>query len=378
MALSVASAPVKPAESPVGRAAPSPARTALFRMPGQKVKPRDLTYFTSQLSLMMEVGTPLTDALRALARQTTAPYFKGALTFMQRELEEGRQLSDAMSRYPDVFDGIYVSMVRAGETGGFLKDALDRIAAMQERRQALASQVKSALTYPAVLCVMALAVIVFILTFVLPKFTVFFEGKEHILPVTTRLLSAMSASMREYWWAYGLGTVVAVIGFMAFWRSPVGRALRDAFLVRAPVINRLANKVYTCQLLRTLGHLMESQVPLLDALEVAKQTMQNRHYKKFVDRIARDVEQGGRLSKAFMEAPHIMDSVRQMVATGEESGNLYPVMLRLATFYDTEVEQEMKTVAAMIEPLALIFLGSTVGLILASVILPMFKLAHAL
>ncbi len=345
---------------------------------GRSIKSREVIFFTSQLSLMLEIGTPLKNALSALRDHIKNPAFKEVIQDMLRDIEEGRQLSDAMKRHPRLFNNVFISMIRAGETGGFLKEIIDRIVEMQERRQALIAQVRSAMTYPVVLCIMGILVVVFILVGILPKFTVFFEGKESILPFTTRFLMTMSASLRGYWWAYLIGIAGLAVG-LKFWKdTEQGQALIDRFYVSAPIVARLFNKIYTCQLLRTLGHLMESQVPLLEALEVTRATIKNRYFTNFIDRIMDHVQQGGKLSQPFAAYPYIMDTVKQMVATGEEAGNLPPVMLRLAKFYDTEVNQELKTLSSIIEPLGLIVMGAVVGLIVSSVILPLFKLSRVM
>jgi type II secretory pathway component PulF len=345
---------------------------------GRSIKSREVIFFTSQLSLMLEIGTSMNNALSALRDQTKNPAFKEVIQAMVRDIEEGRQLSDAMKRHPRLFNNVFVSMIRAGETGGFLKEIIDRIVEMQEKRQALIAQVRSALTYPVVLCIMGILVVVFILVGILPKFTAFFEGKESILPFTTRFLMAMSASLRGYWWAYLIGGTGLAVG-LKFWKdTEQGQALIDRFCVSAPIVARLFNKIYTCQLLRTLGHLMESQVPLLEALEVTRATIKNRYFTNFIDRIMDHVQQGGKLSEPFAAYPYIMDTVKQMVATGEEAGNLPPVMLRLAKFYDEEVDQELKTLSSIIEPLGLIVMGAVVGLIVSSVILPLFKLSRVM
>ena len=344
---------------------------------GRRVSGKDLIYFTSQLSLMLEVGTSLTDAVAALESQTANPALRSVSQALQRDMEEGQSFSVALSRHTNVFDGVYVSMVRAGETGGYLRDALERIVEMHERREALNAQVKAALTYPAILAVVAGFVVVFVLTGVLPKFMPLFEGKEEILPASTRVLMALSRSLRAFWWAWMLGIGGLCAAVTMFRRSPSGQWLHDRLAVSLPLVGDLTNKILTGRLLRTLGHLLESHVALTDALKVTRLTLQNRFYRELIDRVERIVEGGGRLSQAFLGFAHMPATVRQMIATGEEAGNVYPVMLRLARHYDTEAEQQLKRVASMIEPLALIILGAVVGLIVASVILPLFKMAHA-
>ena len=342
------------------------------------VKSGELIFFTSQLSLMLEIGTPLNSALKAIGNQTENVTFKAVINAMLLDVEEGRQLSDAMRKHPRVFDDIFVGMIKGGESGGFLTNILDRLVEAQEKHQALKTQLKTALTYPTFLSIIAFLVIIFIMVSVLPKFSAFFEGKESLLPVTTLFLMTMSASIREYWWIYILCIVGLVISLKFFKESKAGRTLIDRFFVSAPLVAGLSNKIYTCDLLRTLGNLMESHVPLLEALEVTRGSIRNQYFRDFVNRIMEHVRQGGRFSQPFATYPYVLETVKQMVATGEEAGNLSKVMLRLAKFYDTEVEQELKTFSALIEPISLIVLGGVVAVIVSSIILPLFKLSQML
>jgi type II secretory pathway component PulF len=351
-------------------------RRTFTRRFGKPVKPGELIFFFSQLSLMVEIGMSLKDGLMNIEQQTENTAFKTVIQSTLQDIEEGRQLSDSMRRHPRIFKPMYVSMVKAGETGGFLKNILDRIVEMEEKRQALINQVKNALTYPTFLCVLGFVVVIFIMVSVLPKFMAFFEGRESILPGTTRFLIAASTSLREYGLIYALAGIGLAV-FLKFYRaSAQGQALIDRLFVSGPLIAGISNKIYTSELLRTLGNLMESQVPLLEALNVTRDSIRNRHFRHFVDQIADHVQKGGRFSQPFATYPYVMDSVKQVVATGEEVGNLPKVMLRLAQFYDTEVERNLKRLASLIEPVALIVLGAVVGLVVSSVILPIFRMAQ--
>jgi len=343
---------------------------------GRPVSPKELLFFSSQISLMLEIDTPINRALEAVSSQTSNPAFKEVLLEMLQEVEDGRQLSDAMRNHPRVFSKVFSSMVKAGETVGLLREIFDRLVEMEEKRQALKAQIKSALTYPVVLCSMSMLVIVFILVGVLPKFMTFFAGKESILPVTTRILMVLSRTLQAYWYAYAIGAFGIVFGSYVFIKSKPGDRLIDWLTVSTPVVGRMSNKIFNCQLLRTLGSLMESHVPLLEALQVTRGTFTNRYFSEFIDKIMIHVRDGGRFSRPFADYPYTLESVKQMVATGEESGNLSRVMLRLAEFYDEEVDRELKGLASLIEPIALIVMGAVIGLIVSSVILPMFKLAH--
>jgi len=343
-----------------------------------RVKPEELVFFFSQLSLMLEIQMPLRSALENIGIQTNNPIFKAAVQAVIMDIEEGRQLSDALGHHPALFKPLYVSMIKAGETGGYLKEILDRIVEMEEKRLALIRQIKTALTYPLFLCILSMVTVGFIMVAVLPKFVVLFEGKEHILPWTTRLLIATSHSLREYGWVYLIAGAGLAVLLPYYKNSEQGQALIDRLLVSGPWIARIANKIYTCELMRTLGSLMASRVSMLEALEVTRETTGNRYFRNFIDQIVAHVQQGGKFSQPLADFPFIPPPVKQMVATGEETGNLPKVLLRLATFYDGELDRNLKALAAKIEPLALLVIGGIVGLIVTSVILPIFKLSQAL
>jgi type II secretory pathway component PulF len=352
--------------------------TQFFTQSIRPVKSSELLFFTTQLALMLEIETPLNLSLKALRDQTGNRVFKEVLTGMLQDIEEGRQLSQAMKKHPKVFGSVYISMVAAGESGGFLKNILDRIAEILENRQSLMTQLRSALTYPVILCVVSILVIVFIMVAVLPKFTVFFMRKIELLPMTTRILMKTSAFLQSYWWLLILSGLVLITGLVLFLRSRRGQNAIDWLLVNLPLIGGLANKIYISQFLRILGHLMESQVPLIEALDVTRGIVRNRYFRRLIDRIKIHVREGGKFSQPFADYPHAPESVKQMISTGEEAGNLSKVMLRLADFFDTEVEKDLKNLSAMIEPMALIVMGVVIGLIVSSVILPLFKLAHVM
>jgi type IV pilus assembly protein PilC len=369
-------AAVKPTPA-ANQGAPSLSTQILARF-GKQVNPKEVMFFTSQLSLMLEIDTPLTVALKAVASEIRNPMFKATILEMQTKIEEGHQLSDAMSQHPRIFSQQTVSMIKAGEMGGFLKKILDRVVEMQEKRQVVMTQLRSALTYPAVLMLFGLLVMVFVLVGVLPKFTAFFEGKEHLLPATTRFLMMTSFSLRHYWWVYIAGITGLVFFGIIFTQSQRGKRIIDKIFISGPVISGMANKIYTCEMLRTLGYLMDSHVPLLDALEVTRPTVWNQYYQQFVDRIRVNIDQGGRFSQPFASYPYIPETVKQMVAIGEEAGRLPDVLMRLVRYYDMEIEQALKKFASLIEPVALIVMGGLVGVIVSAIILPLFKISQAL
>ncbi len=342
------------------------------------VKPSELMFFNSHLSLMLEIDTPLNQALKSIENQTKNMAFKKVIQSMYKDIEEGNQLSDAMKRHPKIFNKMYTSMVNAGESGGFLQDVLSKVVEMQEKRQRLISQIRSALTYPAFLCILGFVVIVFIMVSVLPKFTGLFEGKESVLPLTTLFLMKGSSFLRIYWWLCIISLFGLIIGLKIFIGSKHGRALIEYFLVSSPLISKLTNKIYTNQLLGILGNLIESKVSLIDALQVTRGAMHNRYFRDFIDKILKHMENGGRFSDQFVTFPYMIDSAKQMVVTGDETGNISKVMLRLNNHYDLEIEQDLKKLTTLIEPVALVVMGAVIGLIVSSIILPMFKLSQVI
>ncbi len=345
---------------------------------GRPVKPSELMFFNSHLSLMLEIETPLNRALKSIENQTKNIAFRKVIQSMAKDIEEGNQLSDAMKRHPRYFNNMYTSMINAGERGGFLHDVLGRIVEMQQKRQRLVSQIRSALTYPAFLCVLGFVVIIFIMVSVLPKFTGLFEGKESVLPFTTLFLMKGSSFLESYWWLCIISLFALIIGLKIFMESKLGQALIQRFLVSSPIISKLVNKIYTNDLIGILGNLIESGVSFIEALQVTRGAMRNRYFRDFIDKIIKHMENGGRFSDKFETFPFIMDSAKQMVVTGDETGNLSKVMLRLNNHYDLEVEQDLKKLTALIEPVALVVMGAVIGLIVSSIILPMFKLSQVI
>lgn len=345
--------------------------------PGKKVKSNEVIFFTSQLALMLEIGTSLSNALGALGQQIKNVSFKSVIGNILREVEEGRPLSYALGKYPRIFDSIYLSLIKAGETGGFLSKILNRLVDIQEKRKAFVSHLRSTLTYPVILCLTAGGVIVFVLVAILPRFMVIFQGKEALLPMSTTILMGLSVFLRGYWWLCLLLLGVAFICLKLYLSSPAGKRHTDLFLIKAPLLCRLSNKIFTNQFLRTMGSLLESRVSLLEALDVTKGALGNSYYRDMVDDINEHVQAGGDFSSKIQANPYLLESVKQMLVTAEESGTLALVMLKLADYYDSEIERDLKTVSSLIEPFALVVIGGVVGLIVASVILPLFKVANA-
>jgi len=343
---------------------------------GKKISGRDLIFFTSQLSLMLEIGAPLNTSLAAIAKQITNPDLQRIVGEITNAVEDGKMLSEVLRKYPRFFSAEYVSLVNAGEDSGHLQEMLDRAVELQEKREEFRAALRGAMTYPLVLCIVTVGVIIFMLSFVFPRFTVLFKGVEEILPPTTRFLMASSGFLRADWPFVVAFIALAWTGMTFFLRTDRGRLAIDRLKITLPLISGVTIKVYISQLLRTLGFLIGSNVPLLEALVITRRGMANQLFSRFVDRIYENVEAGKGIAPAFEETDFIPETVTQMIKTGEEAQKLSPVMLRLSDYYEGEIKGQVKKLTTVIEPVLLILMGIVVGLIVVSLILPIFKLSR--
>ncbi|MFV1950790.1 MAG: type II secretion system F family protein [Nitrospinota bacterium] len=338
---------------------------------------RDILFFTTQLSLMIETGTPLNTSISAISTQIENPRFRGIIDGIAADIEDGRLMSEAMERYPDIFPDIYISMVKAGEGTGNLHEMLTRLVRFQKKREEFLATIKNAMTYPVVLSIIAAFVVIFILTFVFPKFEDLFENIMDQLPITTRILMWLSNFLLSHWYMVIIILGVSVYSIYRFIKSKKGKLIIDRLKINIPFLSGIFIKIYVSQLMSILGFLIGSKVPLLEALRIARRSANNIIFAGFIDKILESAEKGEGLSPPFIEAPFIPETVRQMIKTGEGSRNLDTVMLKLGDYYDDEISNQMKMLSTIIEPVLLVVMGIVVGLIATSLILPIFKLSRA-
>lgn len=344
---------------------------------GGRVKRNALFWFTGQLALMLETGSTIVDSLDALAEQTTDDRFQQILKSVSGDLQGGSTLASAMGAYPNAFDKFYVSAVRAGETSGNLTDVFTRLEAHMLRRGNLLSNIKVALTYPLILSVLSLSAVIFIVSFVLPKFIEIFEKNGAVLPLPTRMLLTMSDFTTSYWYLILLGAVCSAVGTFLYVTSETGRFRVDTLVLRLPVIGKLVNSVYTSSLLRILGTLLNAGVPMTESMHVARETCTNGQYKRAVTEISKGVIRGEGFSENFTKSALFSPSTKQMIATGDRTGSLPMVMTKMADYLDREAESQMKRLSALVEPAVIICMGVVVGFIAVSVLLPLFRLTSA-
>jgi type II secretory pathway component PulF len=341
----------------------------------KRISTRELIFFSGQLSLMIEIGTPLNVGLSSIAIQLKNPVFKQAITDIVADVEAGTLLSTAMGKYPKIFSDVYVSLIKAGENSGELQDMLDRAVLVQEKQAKFLETLKKAMTYPLILCCVSVAVVIFLLTFVFPRFAVLFEEIEDILPASTKFLLYLSNAIRSSWLLAGIVAGTSVVGIYTFAKSTKGRLLIDTLKMRLPVLAKIYIRIYLVQMMRTLGFLMGCNVPLMEALQITRRGVNNLIFVRFIDQTTKNLEEGKGMALSFTESAFIPESAKQIVKTGEETQNIAKVMLRLSDYYENEIDDQMQKFATIIEPVLLIIMGVVVGGIVMSLILPIFKLS---
>ncbi len=336
-----------------------------------------LANFTAQLALMLRTGTALLEGLDALAKQAHTDRARRLIEDIRNRVRGGATLTDAMAAHPAVFEPFYVSSVRAGEASGKLVEVFKRIEEYLQQRLEIRTRITTALIYPAIITSLAISAVAFILTFVLPRFITVFERSGVALPVPTRILMAFSYSAVTYWYLWIAGIATVVIGTYLFVKTPSGRRTVDFLMLRLPVLGPLTNSLQTAALMRSLGTLLNAGVPLVQALEVARDSCGNGAFRQLVEELIARVVSGGDMASVIRHNPLISPSIQQMVITGEKSGALAEVMTAIANHLDDDADKQIKRLMAMFEPIVLIGMGVMVGFIAVSVLLPLFRLTAA-
>jgi type IV pilus assembly protein PilC len=339
-----------------------------------RIKPTDLTVMTRQLSTMVSSGMTILRALYVLESQTENKLLADSITEVRKDVEAGLALSDAMERHPKVFSPLFVAMTRAGETGGMLEGALLRIADQLEKDDALRRQVKSAMTYPMVVITFAGAILIGLVTFLVPVFIGVFKQFGGDLPLITKVTVGLSNAITGYWWLVMMVIGGSIYAFKRWKASETGRGQWDAFRLRIPFkIGDIVQKVSLARWSRTLSALVSAGVPLMQALDITAKTAGNRVVENVMDSVIESVKQGGTIAEPLKAAPVFPGMVTQMVAVGEETGALDQMLSKIADFYEDQVEASVKSLTSILEPLMLVVVGGMVGFIVISMYLPLFK-----
>ena len=344
---------------------------------GRKISANDRRFFTEQLALMLETGSNLYQALSVLHEQGEQSPMAEVIGDLKDAVANGRSFSSALSDHPEVFSTSYVNLVSASESGGFMHEVLTELLQMEEKADELGSTVRSALAYPVLLSLFSLAVIVFVLIVVFPKFSVMFAKIHDQLPATTIVLLHASDFLRGYWMQTTAGLVAAGLLANRWKNSPAGRTTLDRYKVNLPGIKQIYMQIYLVQSLRVMSLSLANGVNIIDTLKASRDVVENGIVRDFYSSVEDQVQQGNGVALGFENSPLIPALAQRMIATGEESGNLPKVMSRLADFYERELKKRLQAFSSMAEPIMIMVMGLIVGVIVSSLILPIFKLSRA-
>jgi type II secretory pathway component PulF len=343
----------------------------------KQISAKERKFFTEQMALLLETGSSMQASLQALLRQLSNPAMIDLVQRLLDDVEQGRQFSFALARHPDVFSTTYVNLIAASEAGGYMHEVLEQLQEMEEKKQQLRQTMTSALSYPLFLMFFAFAVVIFVLVVVFPKFADLFSQIADQLPATTVFLMASSRIIQQYWLLLIAGLVAMVVAWIVWSRTARGIQKLDWAKLHLPFIKDIFAQLYLIQSLRVLSLSLGNDVNIIDSLRACRDVVSNSLFQNFIHQIEEQVEQGKGIAIGFQNTSFIPPVVAQMIETGEETGNLPKVLRRLSNYYETELTNKLQTLSRLAEPFMLLVMGGVVGLIVSSLILPIFKLSRA-
>ncbi|HZR83325.1 MAG TPA: type II secretion system inner membrane protein GspF [Candidatus Binatia bacterium] len=365
---------------PLKVAEAGPARTGLasISLPSlnfrRGVRTGDLLIFTHELSTLLAAGLPLDRSLSILSELSERSEMKRVVSEVLQAVQRGKSLAEALAAHPRVFAPLYVNMVKAGEIGGVLDHVLQRLTDYLERADELRSEVRSALIYPAILTLVALASVTILLTYVLPKFAAIFAQAKQALPFSTRVLLAMSDGLRSYWWALILLIVLAAAGVAHYVRTPAGREQWDGLKLRIVLLGDLFRKLAVARFARTLGTLLRSGVPMLQALDIVRDVTGNVVISRAIDEVKVGVRGGSGVAGPLSHTAAFPPLALQMISVGEETGKLDEMLVQVAEYFDKEVRAQVKRLTSLLEPALLLVGGVVVGFVVLSMFSAIFSI----
>lgn len=343
-----------------------------------KVSLRDLSAFTRQLATLVGAGLPLLRGLQILHEQIESKNLKEALEGITADVEGGSTLSEAMAKYPRIFNKLFVNMIKAGEIGGALETVLERLALFNEKSAAVRSKVKGAMIYPVVVISIALIVVSIILIKVVPKFRDMFEGMGAKLPYLTQVLIDVSEWVQANWFMIPIGLIVFIILFKMFASTAIGGYILDRVLLRLPVFGVIVQKSCIARFARTFGTLLDTGVPILQTLTIVRETSGNEVVARAMIEIQASIRDGDTVSEPMRNFPVFPPMVVHMIAVGEETGALDKMLIKVAEAYEREVDDAVEGMAKLIEPLMIVVLGGIIGTVVVALYLPIFSVTDAI
>lgn len=364
--------------APTAAARKSAPGTRLFAFPGRKkFTSSDRMFFTEQLSLLLETGTSLVEALRSVAAHSQNAQLRVVIEQMTIDISEGNAFSAALKKQEDLFPTTYINLIRASENGGFTAAVLAELLEMDEKKERLDATLKSALSYPAFLMLFSFAVVTFVLVVVFPKFAEMFANIADELPLSTKILMWLSDQILDFW-PFIIAAIVALFLLAQRWlNSNGGTQIIDTIKLRVPFVRQIFTELYVVQSMRVMALSLGNGVSVMDTLASCRDVVRNHHYQQFMQFLEVSVQEGKGLGYGFRQTDLVPDIVQQMVITGEESGSLPKVMHRIASYYERQLDKRLTLLAKAAEPAMLLIMGVVVGLLVSSLILPIFKLSRA-
>ena len=347
-----------------------------FALFADSVSLKDLQVFTRQFAVLVSAGVPIVQSLEAMAKGARSLAMTNILRGVCQDVERGRRLAEAMASRPAVFDRLYINLVRAGEEGGVLESVLNRLAAYIETSVRLRGKVKSALIYPMAIVVVAIIVIAFIMVFVVPKMSEMFVQSGQELPGLTQMVINCSNFVQSYWYVMLAGLVAIPMAIKMYYETPDGRKVCDSIFIEIPVFGDLIKKSAIARFSRTLATLLASGVRIIDALEIASATTGNWMIEKALLDTKDAVSRGKTLAEPLVKIPYFPNMVTQMIAIGEQTGNIDQMLSKVADFYEDEVENATDAMTSLMEPILMVVLGSIIAVIVIAMYLPIFGMAN--
>jgi type IV pilus assembly protein PilC len=342
------------------------------------VSQKMLVTFTRQFSTLQDAGLPVLRSLRILERQMKPSVLKNALIDVVDDVESGASLSEALGKHPKAFNRLYVNMVRAGEAGGALEVILQRLADFLEKAQTLKRKVIGAMVYPAVVIFVAVSILTFIMVAIIPKFKKIFDEFGLTLPWATQTLIKVSNWMADYWWTIPMFPMAVYLFIKLLRLSRAGNFALDRAVLWIPILGQLVEKTIVARTMRTLGTLISSGVPILEAINIVKETSNNAVFERMFQRVFESIREGDTIADPLRESRLVDDMVTNMVEVGEETGDLDTMLYKIADFYDEQVDILVKSLISLLEPIMIVFLGFVIGAIVISLFLPLIKLLEGL
>ncbi|MGI9232625.1 MAG: type II secretion system F family protein [Woeseiaceae bacterium] len=352
-------------------------RTLSLSRGGRKAGAPERMFFTEQLALLLETGESLYGALTTIVKQTENKEMREAVEKIAQDISEGKSFAGALEAHADIFPSTYVNLIAASETGGFMYEVLQQLLNMDEKREQMRTTLVSAATYPLFLITFSLAVVVFVLVVVFPKFGTMFASIHDQLPMSTKMLMGASNAIRDYWFVLLAALGAFFLGFRQWMNSDAGISQIDHWKLHVPGIRDIFTQIYLVQSLQVLSLSINNGVSVMESLEACRDVVKNSLFRKLIEKVESSVQAGAGVAAGFEGSTFLPDLAKHMIATGEQTGNLGKVAGRICEYYEAQLAKKLDALSKLAEPVMLLIMGVVVGVLVSSLILPIFKLSRA-